>query len=254
MQLVDSIPTALTKLQQTKDFFCEMEQKGAILRIFGMDTIRELSPRSLNAATAPNVQRSSLGTQVCWGICTLMCAGVVVVASQYYFHPPSGHFGEHYSLLLAHIIGGSVALLVGPWQFSRRLRIRKLPLHRWLGRIYLLAVALGSLAGFGSALFSAGGVVTHFGFGILAALWFFTGWMAYRYARAGRIEEHREWMIRNFSLSLAAVTLRHYLPLMLFVMHWPFLRAYVPISWLCWVPNLILAEWMIRRRWAVAAI
>jgi hypothetical protein len=60
-------------------------------------------------------------------------------------------------------------------------------------------------------------------------------------------------MIRNFSLTLAAVTLRQYLPFALFVLHWPFLRAYVPISWLCWVPNLILAELIIRRRWSIAA-
>jgi uncharacterized membrane protein len=181
--------------------------------------------------------------------------GVVVVAAKYYFVRPSGHFGEHYWLLLAHIVGGSVALLTGPWQFSQRLRIRNLPLHRRLGQIYLLGVLLGSVAGFASAFFSEGGVVTHFGFGILAVLWFFfAGWMAYRYVRSGQIEEHREWMIRNFSLSLAAVTLRWYLPLALFVLHMPFLPAYVAISWLCWVPNLILAEWIMRRRWPVAAM
>jgi uncharacterized membrane protein len=208
----------------------------------------------MQAATTLDAQRPSRSALVRWGICTLLCASVVVFASQYYFHRPSGHFGEHYALLLTHIIGGSVALLTGPWQFSRRLRRRNLSLHRWLGRIYLMAVAVGSVAVFASALYSEGGMVTHFGFGILAVLWFFTGLMAYRSVRAGRIEEHREWMIRNFSLSLAAVTLRQYLPFALFVMHWPFLRAYVPISWLCWVPNLILAEWIIRRRWAVAAL
>lgn len=214
----------------------------------------EQSPITLDEGIAWKAQRPSRGVLVRWGLCTLLCAGVVVVASQYYLRRPTGHLSEHYSILLTHIIAGSVALLVGPWQFSRRLRRRSLSIHRWMGRTYLLAVALGSLAGFALALFSAGGVVTHFGFGILALLWFFTGWMAYRYARTGRIEQHREWMIRNFSLSLAAVTLRHYLPFMLFVMHWPFLRAYVPISWLCWVPNLIVAEWIIRRRWAVAAM
>jgi uncharacterized membrane protein len=214
----------------------------------------EDSPITMIAAAAMDAQRSSVGARLRWGICALLCAGVAAVASQYYFHRPSGHFGEHYWLLLAHIIGGSVALLTGPWQFSRRLRNRHLLLHRRMGKIYLLAVALGSLAGFGSAFFSEGGMVTHFGFGILAVLWFFTGWMAYRYARAGRIEEHRAWMIRNFSLTLAAVTLRQYLPFALFVLHVPFLRAYEPISWLCWVPNLILAEWIIRRRWPVAAL
>ncbi|HEX4543311.1 MAG TPA: DUF2306 domain-containing protein [Candidatus Acidoferrum sp.] len=213
-----------------------------------------LSPTTMQAANALGAQRPGRWAVARWVICALLCAGVVGVASQYYFHRPSGHFGEHYALLLTHIIGGSVALLAGPWQFSRRLRRRNLTLHRWLGKIYLLGVLVGSLAGFASALHSEGGLVTHFGFGILAVLWFFTGLVAYRYARAGRIEEHRQWMIRNFSLSLAAVTLRQYLPFALFVMHWPFLSAYVAISWLCWVPNLILAEWIIRRRWAVAAI
>jgi uncharacterized membrane protein len=211
-------------------------------------------PMTMHAPAASKAQLSSPGERARWGICTVLCASVVVGALQYYLRRPSGHFGEHYSLLIAHISGGSVAMLVGPWQFSRRLRRRNLSLHRWMGRIYLLGVALGSLAGFGSALFSVGGAVTHVGFGILAVLWFFTGWMAYRYARAGRIEQHREWMIRNFSLSLAAVTLRMiYVPFFLFAMHWPFERGYVPTSWLCWVPNLMLAEWMIRRRWTIAA-
>ena len=213
----------------------------------------ELSRITLPAPAALNAQHSSLGARLRWGFCTLLCASVVIGASHYYLRRPSDHFGEHYALLLTHITAGSVALLVGPWQFSRHLRTRNLPLHRWLGRIYLLAVLVASLAGFGSALFSIGGVVTHFGFGILAVLWFSTGWLAYSSVRHGRIEEHRQWMIRNFSLSLAAVTLRIYLPFMLFAMHSPFLRAYVPISWLCWAPNLIVAEWIIRRRLPVAA-
>jgi len=53
-------------------------------------------------------------------------------------------------------------------------------------------------------------------------------------------------MIRNFALTLAAVTLRIYMPVMLAVLHWPFPRTYITVSWLSWVPNLLVAEWMIR--------
>ena len=108
------------------------------------------------------------------------------------------------------------ALVVGPWQFSKKLRARALKLHRWLGRFYLMEVALGSIAGFAMATVSEEGLPTHLGFGALAVLWFFTGLQAYRRARNGDIAGHREWMIRNFALSLAAVTLRNYMPLMLF--------------------------------------
>jgi hypothetical protein len=117
-----------------------------------------------------------------------------------------------------------------------------------VGRFYLLAVALGSIAGLALAVVSEEGLPTHLGFGMLAALWFFTGFEAYLQIRRGDIAAHREWMIRNFALTLAAVTLRNYMPLMLFALHCSFCQSYIAVSWLCWVPNLLLAEWMIRRR------
>ncbi len=98
------------------------------------------------------------------------------------------------------------------------------------------------------ATVSEEGLPTHLGFGILALLWFFTGLQAYRMVRRGDIEAHRRWMIRNFALTLAAVTLRLYLPLMMAVLRWPFREAYITVSWLCWVPNLVVAEWMVRQR------
>jgi uncharacterized membrane protein len=144
------------------------------------------------------------------------------------------------------------ALLVGPWQFSEKLRARALNLHRWLGRFYLLEVALGSLAGFRMALVSEEGLPTHLGFGALAVLWFFTGLQAYVEIRRGNVRAHRQWMIRNFALSLAAVTLRIYIALILAGFHWSFRTTYVTVSWLCWIPNLLIAEWLVRRSGAVA--
>jgi hypothetical protein len=47
---------------------------------------------------------------------------------------------------------------------------------------------------------------------------------------------------------MAAVTLGKWLPVMLFALHWPFLRDYITVSWLCRVPNLLVAEWMVRRQ------
>ena len=54
-------------------------------------------------------------------------------------------------------------------------------------------------------------------------------------------------MIRNFALTLAAVTLRNYMPLMLLAFGPSFRQSYVTVSWLCWVPNLLVAEWLVRR-------
>jgi Predicted membrane protein (DUF2306) len=213
-----------------------------------------LTPVSVRSATVPVAPRPTALSLVRWWLGLLLCVAMVVGASHYFFNRPTGHFGERYALLLAHIIGGSGALVTGPWQFSRRLRLGHLAFHRWLGRIYLCSVALGSVAGFTLAIFSEEGWPTHVGFGLLAVIWFFTGWMAYRRILAGKILAHREWMIRNFSLSLAAVTLRLDLISLLVFAHWTFTHAYILVAWMCWVPNILIAEWLIRRRSAIAAI
>lgn len=48
-------------------------------------------------------------------------------------------------------------------------------------------------------------------------------------------------MVRNLALTLAAVTLRIYSPL-LTVTSVPFELAYPLVAWLCWVPNLLVSE------------
>src|SRR5215470_2267166 len=204
-----------------------------------------IQPTQLSAAIPP---RTSRVVTFLWWLMPLSCAGVAVYSTQYFFlRVDDPHFSRYILPLRLHIAGGMGALLAGPWQFSRKLRARSLNAHRWLGRCYLLEVGLGSLAGLAMAFVSEEGMATHLGFGLLAVLWFFTGLRAYRKIRNGDLEGHRQWMIRNFALTLAAVTLRNWMPLMLFALHRPFRLTYITVSWLCWVPNLLLAEWLVRR-------
>ena len=183
-----------------------------------------------------------------WWLMLVTSLAIAVYGSRYFVFPTSDeHFARYIFPLRLHIVGGMGALLAGPWQFSEKLRTRALNFHRWLGRFYLLSVALGSIAGFAMATVSQEGIASHLGFGILAVLWFFTGLQAYRSVRSGEVDSHRQWMIRNFALSLAAVTLRNELPLMLFALHWSFHVSYITVSWLCWIPNLLVAEWIIQR-------
>ena len=81
-------------------------------------------------------------------------------------------------------------------------------------------------------------------FALLALAWLASGLLAYVAARQRDFAAHRRWMIRNFALSFAAITLRLYLP-PVFVFGLPFAPAYALIAWLCWVPNLLFAQWWI---------
>src|SRR3984885_1484713 len=47
-------------------------------------------------------------------------------------------------LLIPHTLAGIFALLIGPINFSSRIRQRHLQLHRILGRIYVISVFIGS--------------------------------------------------------------------------------------------------------------
>lgn len=147
-----------------------------------------------------------------------------------------------------HIGFGAIAMLCGWTQFSRKIRNRNISLHRTLGKIYLVAVSLSGLAGLYLAFFATGGLVSSLGFGGLALAWVFTTSAAYKTIRQKEYDAHERWMIRSYALCFAAVTLRIWLPLGTALLQMPFVETYRVIAWLCWVPNLIVAEWIIARR------
>jgi uncharacterized membrane protein/chorismate-pyruvate lyase len=188
-----------------------------------------------------------------WGVMALMSASISVYAVAVLvipgFGPPLVNRlrDEMPAVVLAHIGASLVALATGPWQFNARLRSRALTFHRWLGRAYIVAVLLGGSAGLVLARTSQAGIVTHVGFGLLAVVWLFSTIQAYRAIRRGEELRHRAWMIRSFALTFAAVTLRNILPLEL-VLGVPFPVAYRIVAWAAWLPNLAVAEWLVRRR------
>lgn len=186
-----------------------------------------------------------------WGTVVVLSFGVALYALLGYVLAPIGalvhpdmrpDFVAHPIGVYTHVFAAMLALLLGPTQFSARLRRDHLRFHRWAGRLYLgVGVLVGGLSGLYIAQFAFGGPVARVGFATLALAWLYTGGRAFLAIRRKAVEEHRRWMVRNFSLSLAAVMLRIYIPLSV-IAGLEFATAYAWIAWLCWVPNLLLAE------------
>ena len=205
----------------------------------------------------PQVIRSrvvSLGKAIGWVLLLLMAVLPVLYSLGYLTMDPDNFsfteqktvYTAHMTMLMTHIITAMLAILIGPFQFLPRIRKgRLLKVHRWLGRIYLLSILFGGLSGLYMAQFAYGGIITELGFGALACLWLYTGYRAYRDIRNKNIEGHREWMIRNYALTLAGLMLRVWVPLSI-PTGIDFAMAYRFIGWLCWVPNLFVAEWIVR--------
>ncbi|MFF4603616.1 DUF2306 domain-containing protein [Streptomyces sp. NPDC001339] len=156
-----------------------------------------------------------------------------------------------------HIVSAGLALAIGPFQFVRALRRRRPGLHRWVGRLYLASIGFAATAGFVMSFFSTTGMVGFFGFGSLAVLWAWTSYRGYRAIRERDIPSHRAWMIRSFALTFAAPTLRLWQGLLIGAQvlsgshadgQQMFANANAAVPFLCWLPNIVVAELMIRRR------
>jgi hypothetical protein len=183
---------------------------------------------------------------------TLLCIAVALIAGRYLLSAASvpevvAANALRLPWLAIHAVSAAIALFIGPWQFMRRLRAHRPRLHRWTGRLYAAACMIGGITGSALALGASTGPVSTAGFGLLAIVWTYSTAMAWRFAMRREFILHRRWMIRSFVLTFAAVTLRLYLPLAS-ALPVPFEDAYRAISFLCWVPNLLLAEIYLRLR------
>ena len=192
-----------------------------------------------------------------WVIMTLLCVLGVNYASQYLRFNPDVYFQrepylQHEFALGVHVLSGMLALLIGPFQFVRRLRRRFVRMHRFLGAAYVASATALGVTGLILAPTAYTGLVASAGFTVLDLAMLFTTLTAVRMVVAGRYGEHRRWMIRSFSVIMAGVMLRVWSPLYSAVaaaglVDFSFETAYAAIAWLCWVPNLLLAIWFTRR-------
>jgi len=144
-----------------------------------------------------------------------------------------------------HIILGGIALLIGWTQFSGRLRRRNVKMHRTIGKVYIVSVILSAVGGVHIGFYATGGWISAVGFITLGLIWLYTTVKAYTTIRVGDVKRHSDFMTYSYAACFAAVTLRVWLPL-LSMAFGDFFVAYRMVAWLCWVPNLFVAYWLVR--------
>lgn len=155
-------------------------------------------------------------------------------------------------IFLVHTSFGGIALLAGSTQFFKRLRIKRLSLHRLLGKIYVISVLLSGLSGLIVAAYATGGWISISGFTMLGIGWLVTTTLAYTTIKRGDIAAHQLWMTYSYAFCFSAVTLRIYLGLGV-ASGLAFNDFYPYLAWLCWVPNVLVAAWVIASRKSIIA-
>jgi hypothetical protein len=144
-----------------------------------------------------------------------------------------------------HFFTGGLALAVGIWCFRRDVLVRHTKWHRRLGQLYMAATLLSGVTALAMAVYSSGGITAHLGFATLAVAWLASTLLGWHRIHRRRIAAHRRCMVHSYALCCAAITLRVDLPLLVLATG-SFASAYPYVSWVCWVPNLVFAEWWLR--------
>lgn len=151
--------------------------------------------------------------------------------------------------LIPHMTGGLIAISVGLIQLWLGLTGRTTSLHRTLGRVYLAGVALGSAGGFYLALTIEPKYLSYAaGLFMLATAWVLTTAMAFAAIRRGDQQQHREWMIRSYTVTFAFVTFRL---IEKFILPWHLAsddEIDSMMAWASWSVPLLLVEPMIQWR------
>jgi len=143
-----------------------------------------------------------------FGFIALMLAYVIPHDESFLVHPKDPIW-QHYEpfkwWLLPHGIAGACALLLGPTQFSDRLRNRFSQFHRVVGRIYVVGVFVAAPLGFYIQYFQERiGDPRSFSIAAAAdaALWMITTGIAMVFILKGKVQEHQQWMTRSFAVAL----------------------------------------------------
>lgn len=157
------------------------------------------------------LQRSSFPVRYIWWTAFVLMALYVLFTRELTLLDARSFLRQRYApiplLMFLHGIPGAIALIIGPFQFSTRLRQRFTRMHRVSGRIYagcaLISAPMAILVALAlpiPTLLEASS--------IQAAGWILTTATAVYCIRTGRTQQHREWMMRSYPFAAVFIVVR----------------------------------------------
>ncbi len=155
----------------------------------------------------------------------------------YFLHYDAAQFGPYWPKrfgILGHMSLGMVALLIGPFQLWSGLRRRYPKVHRWTGRVFMVACLLSACFALYMAMAPSFGWPYGLALVGLATAWVSCALMGYFSIRRGELALHRRWMIRTYVVTFAFVTYRAFTE----YLNWAGIGTTVEqeqaAAWFCW--------------------
>jgi hypothetical protein len=147
-----------------------------------------------------------------------------------------------------HVFTSLFTLIAGFTQFSTYISAHHKKIHKTMGRLYVYAVlCINFPAGAIMAIYASGLLPSKIAFLILDGLWFWFTYKAFVTAKQKNFKAHKQYMIRSYALTFSAITLRTWRIILSSLIVISPLHLYMIDAWMGFVPNLLMAEWIIRR-------
>ena len=150
-----------------------------------------------------------------FGFIFLMMAYVLNHNERFLINPADPSWSHYLTFkwwLLPHGLAAACALLLGPMQFSDRLRRRYTKLHRVVGRFYVAGALIGApLGAFIQYRFDEKlGMTRSFSIAtaVDASIWMLTTAIALAFAMKRKIPQHRQWMTRSYAVAIVFLEVR----------------------------------------------
>jgi Predicted membrane protein (DUF2306) len=159
-----------------------------------------------------------------------------------------GIFWPRYPWLYAHAVAGTLALVLGPFQFWPGLKKSRPMLHRAMGTVYATSAGVGSLAAFYLAFHTDFGWMYAIGLTSMAMAWLISTGLATVAIYRRMIPQHREWMIRSYVVTFGFVVLRLVVDLLEMKNIGTVPERLIFASWVCWSVPLLITEALMQGR------
>lgn len=158
--------------------------------------------------------------------------------------------GWYLPFYYSHVLAAGIILLVGFFQLLIGFRSQMRQLHKLMGGVYAYGIVFfAAPGGLVMSFFVERGPWVLLSFLLQTLLWFVFTILAVQKARKREVASHRNWILRSYSLTFAAVTLRLYVFITVGTVDLTDPSAYGIIAWLSWTLNLLAVEvYLVYRR------
>lgn len=149
-----------------------------------------------------------------------ICWGLIIILSLYFFMDNVvaflyGYRGKNFGdsvfnnqlWVVMHLVGGTMALLLGPVQFWPFIRNRYLAFHRLSGKIYMFGIMLIGISAGRLSLVSFC-IPCRISLFLLTVFTLLSTWFAWKAIKSRNIKVHRQMMVRSYVCVLAFVAVR----------------------------------------------